>query len=131
MIHKSNSLCNRSLVPIDYLPILVWLVVVVGFATAGLIVSARVGPQRPTPAKLAPYESGMPPIGSARRRFFIKFYLTAVLFILFDIEIIFFYPWAVLFRQLGLFGLTEMGIFTLVLLIGYVYVLRKGGLDWD
>ncbi len=107
------------------------LVVVVGFATAGLIVSALVGPRRPTPAKLAPYESGMPPIGSARRRFSIKFYLTAVLFILFDIEIIFFYPWAVLFRQLGWFGLMEMGIFILVLLLGYIYVLRKGGFDWD
>lgn len=107
------------------------LIVVVGFATAGLIVSALVGPRRPTPAKLAPYESGMPPIGSARRRFSIKFYLTAVLFILFDIEIIFFYPWAVLFRQLGLFGLIEMGIFILVLLIGYVYVWRKGGFDWE
>ncbi len=117
--------------PIDYLPILVMLVVVVGFATAGLIVSALVGPRRPTPAKLAPYESGMPPIGSARRRFSIKFYLTAVLFILFDIEIIFFYPWAVLFRQLGWFGLMEMGIFILVLLLGYIYVLRKGGFDWD
>ncbi len=117
--------------PIDYLPILVMLVVVVGFATAGLIVSALVGPHRPTPAKLEPYESGMPPIGSARRRFSIKFYLTAVLFILFDIEIIFFYPWAVLFRQLGWFGLIEMGIFILVLLIGYIYVLRKGGFDWE
>ena len=116
---------------IDYLPILVMFVVVVGFAIAGLMVSALVGPRRPNPTKLAPYESGMPPIGSARRRFSIKFYLTAVLFILFDIEIIFFYPWAVLFRQLQWFGLIEMGVFILVLLIGYVYVWRKGGFDWD
>ncbi len=117
--------------PIDYLPILVMVVVVVAFAAIALVLSFLTGPRRPTPAKLSPYESGMPPIGSARRRLPIKFYLTAVLFILFDIEIIFFYPWAVLFRQLSLFGLIEMGIFILVLLIGYIYVWRKGGFDWD
>lgn len=117
--------------PIDYLPILVLLVVVIAFATIALVLSAIIGPHRPTPSKLAPYESGMPLIGSARRRLPIKFYLTAVLFILFDIEIIFFYPWAVLFRQLQLFGLIEMGVFVLVLLIAYIYVWRKGGFDWD
>ncbi len=117
--------------PIDYLPILVMVVVVVAFATIALTLSALTGPRRPTAAKLEPYESGMPPFGSARRRISIKYYLTAVLFILFDIEIIFFYPWAVLFRQLGLFGLIEMGVFMLILLIGYVYIWRKGGFDWD
>ncbi len=115
----------------DYLPILIMLIVVVGFATAGLMGSGLVGPRKPTPAKLAPYESGMPPIGSARQRFSIRYYLTAVLFILFDIEIIFFYPWAVLFRELGWFGLIEMGVFTLTLLIGFVYIWKKGGFDWD
>lgn len=117
--------------PIDYLPILVMVVVVVAFAAIALTLSTLVGPHRPTPAKLEPYESGMPPFGSARRRISIKYYLTAVLFILFDIEIIFFYPWAVLFRQLKLFGLIEMGLFVLILLIGYVYIWRKGGFDWD
>ena len=117
--------------PADYFPILVMVVVVIAFAAIALTLSAMTGPRRPNPAKLAPYESGMPPFGSARRRFPIKYYLTAVLFILFDIEIIFFYPWAVLFRQLGLFGLIEMGVFILVLLIGYVYVWRKGGFEWD
>lgn len=117
--------------PIDYLPILVMLVVAVGFAIIGLAISALVGPHRPTPAKLSPYESGMPPFGSAHRRISIKFYLTAVLFLLFDIEIIFFYPWAILFRDLRWFGLIAMGIFVLILLIGYVYVWRKGGFDWD
>lgn len=117
--------------PIDYLPILVLIVVAVGFAAVGLIFSALVGPRKPDPSKLSPYESGMPPFGSARRRISIRFYLTAVLFILFDIEIIFFYPWAVLFKQLGLFGLIEMGIFVLVLLVGYVYIWKKGGFDWD
>jgi len=117
--------------PADYLPILVMVVVVIAFAAIALTLSAMTGPRRPNPAKLSPYESGMPPFGSARRRLSVKYYLTAVLFILFDIEIIFFYPWAVLFRQLGLFGLIEMGVFILVLLIGYVYVWRKGGFEWD
>ncbi len=117
--------------PIDYLPILVMVVVVAAFATIALTLSSLVGPRRPTPAKLEPYESGMPPFGSARRRISIKYYLTAVLFILFDIEIIFFYPWAVLFLQLQLFGLIEMGLFVFILLIGYVYIWRKGGFDWD
>jgi NADH-quinone oxidoreductase subunit A len=117
--------------PIDYLPILVMVVVVVAFAAIALTISALVGPRHPSTAKLEPYESGMPPFGSARRRISIRYYLTAVLFILFDIEIIFFYPWAVLFRQLQLFGLVEMGVFILILLIGYVYIWRKGGFDWD
>ncbi len=117
--------------PNDFLPILIMLVVVVGFAAAGITVSGLVGPRKPTPSKLAPYESGMSPFGSARRRFSIKYYLTAVLFILFDIEIIFFYPWAVLFRDLGWFGLIEMGVFTLILLAGFVYVWKKGGFEWD
>jgi NADH-quinone oxidoreductase subunit A len=117
--------------PIDYLPILVMVVVVVAFAAIALTISALIGPRHPTTAKLEPYESGMPPFGSARRRISVRYYLTAVLFILFDIEIIFFYPWAVLFRQLQLFGLIEMGVFILILLIGYVYIWRKGGFDWD
>ncbi len=117
--------------PIDYLPILVMFVVVAAFAAIALVLSALTGPRHPSAAKLAPYESGMTPIGSARRRIPIKFYLTAVLFILFDIEIIFFYPWAVLFRQLQWFGLIEMGTFALVLVVGYVYIWRKGGFNWD
>ncbi len=117
--------------PIDYLPILVMVVVAFAFAAIALVFSAITGPRRPNPSKLAPYESGMPPFGSARRRISIKYYLTAVLFILFDIEIIFFYPWAVLFQQLKLFGLIEMGVFVVILLVGYVYIWRKGGFDWD
>lgn len=116
---------------IDYLPILVMLVVVVAFAVIALVLSSLTGPRHPSTSKLSPYESGMPPFGSARRRFPIKFYVTAVLFILFDIEIIFFYPWAVVFRQLQIYGLIEMGVFVLILLIAYVYVWRKGGFDWD
>ncbi len=117
--------------PSDYFPLLVMIVISAGFAAIGLIVSALMGPRRPTPVKLQTYESGMPPIGNARRRVWIRFYLVAVLFILFDIEIIFFYPWAVLFRQLRLFGLVEMLVFVAILLVGYIYIWKKGGFEWQ
>jgi NADH-quinone oxidoreductase subunit A len=80
---------------------------------------------------MSPYECGVDPVGSARDRFSIKFYLVAVLFILFDIEAVFLYPWAVAFRQLGLYGLVEMVLFIVVLLVGYLYVLKKRALDWE
>lgn len=115
----------------DYFPLLVMLVVSIGFATIGLLVSALLGPHRPTPIKGQTYESGMPPVGTARRRVWIRYYLVAVLFILFDIEIIFFYPWAVIFRQEPAFLLAEMAVFIAVLLVGYVFILRKGGFEWD
>lgn len=117
--------------PAEYFPLLIMVVVSSGFAAIGLTVSAMAGPRRPTPIKSQTYESGMPPIGSARHRVWIRYYLVAVLFILFDIEIIFFYPWAVVFRQLGLFGLMEMAVFIGILLVGYVYIWQKGGFDWQ
>ncbi len=117
--------------PSDYFPLLVMLVIAAGFAAIGLIFSALMGPRRPTVVKSQTYESGMPAIGTARRRVFIRYYLVAVLFILFDIEIIFFYPWAVLFRQLGVFGLIEMTVFVLILLVGYIYIWKKGGFEWQ
>ncbi|MGE5139835.1 MAG: NADH-quinone oxidoreductase subunit A [Rudaea sp.] len=117
--------------PADYFPLLVMLVVSAVFAALALVVSAMAGPRRPTRIKSQPYESGMPTLGTARQRVWIRYYLVAVLFILFDIEIVFFYPWAVLFRQLGLFGLVEMVVFVAILLVGYVYIWRKGGFDWQ
>jgi NADH-quinone oxidoreductase subunit A len=89
------------------------------------------GPFHPTRRKLEPYESGMTPIGPAMRRLPVKFYLVAVLFILFDIEVVFFLPFAVVARQLGLFALAEMAVFIVILLIGYVYAWRKGALEWE
>jgi NADH-quinone oxidoreductase subunit A len=89
------------------------------------------GPFRPTTRKTAPYESGMKPIGPAIRRFPVRFYLIAVLFILFDIEVVFFLPWAVVFRKMGLFALIEMFIFIAILLVGYIYAWRKGALEWE
>lgn len=117
-------------VPIEYLPILILIVIAAVFAAIALGLPAVLGPRRATKARLEPYESGMLPYSDARRRFPVHFYVVAVLFILFDIEVIFLYPWAVMLRQLKLFGLIEMGVFLLILLIGFVYAWRKGALDW-
>ena len=116
---------------INYLPILILLVISTVMAVVVIVLGAIIGPRHPTPRKLQPYESGMTPIGPAQRRFPIKFYLIAVLFILFDVEIIFLYPWAVVFRQLGWFGFIEMLIFVGILSVGYVYAWRQGALEWE
>ncbi|MDO8682712.1 MAG: NADH-quinone oxidoreductase subunit A [Armatimonadota bacterium] len=114
-----------------YFPVLILIILATGFAIGALALSYYVGPKRPNPAKVEPYECGMKPIGSARQRVPIRFYLIAMLFILFDIEIVFLYPWAVVFDQLGLFGFIEMVVFIAILTIGYVYVWRKGALEWE
>ncbi|MFQ6016275.1 MAG: NADH-quinone oxidoreductase subunit A [Anaerolineae bacterium] len=116
---------------VDYLPIFILMVLATGLSVFILIISAVFGPKRARPQKYIPYESGMVPIGTARVRFPVKFYLIAMLFIIFDIEVVFLYPWAVVFRALKLFGLIEMGIFIFILLIGYVYVWKKGALEWE
>ena len=96
-----------------------------------LVLSRWMGPYKPTVRKREPYESGMNPIGPANRRYSVKFYLVAVLFILFDIEAVFLYPWAASFRWLGLYGLIEMLLFIVILLAGYLYLLKKRALEWD
>ena len=116
---------------INYLPILILLVISTVMGVVVIVLGTIIGPRRPTPRKLQPYESGMTPIGPAQRRFPIKFYLIAVLFILFDVEIIFLYPWAVVFRQLGWFGFVEMLVFVGILLVGYIYAWRQGALEWE
>ena len=116
---------------INYLPILILLVISTVLAAVVIFISTFLGPHRPTLRKLQPYESGMTPLGPAQRRMPVKFYLVAVMFILFDVEVIFFYPWAVTFRQLGLFGFIEMVIFVAILLVGYVYAWKKGALEWE
>ena len=115
----------------DYLPIAVLIALSVFVAIAAILIGTLLGPRRPSSRKLAPYESGMQPIGPGTRRMPVRFYLIAVLFILFDIEVVFFLPWAVVFRQLGLFGLVEMLVFILILLVGYIYAWKKGALEWD
>lgn len=116
---------------LPYIPIAILLFLATGVAILVIVLGHLFGPRRPTERKSLPYESGMIPIGPATPRIPIRFYLVAVLFILFDIEVIFFLPWAVVFRQLGLFGLIEMFLFIAVLLVGYVYVWKKGALEWE
>jgi len=114
-----------------YLPILVLFLVALFIAVFVIVVSSLLGPRRSTARKLAPYESGMEPIGAAIRRIPVKFYVVAMLFIVFDIEVIFFYPFALVFRQLGVGGLAAMGVFFLVLVAGFVYEWKKGALRWE
>ena len=116
---------------LEYIAIAVMIVVATLIAAIAIGLGELLGPKRQTKVKAEPYESGVPPIGPGTRRMPVRFYLIAVLFILFDIEVIFFLPWAVVFRQLGLFGLAEMGIFILILLVGYVYAWKKGALEWE
>jgi NADH-quinone oxidoreductase subunit A len=125
---------EKSLVR-DYLPILIVFVFVAGFAVTNVVLSHFLGRRRDTRAKLIPYECGMDPVGSAHQRFSVKFYLVAMLFILFDIEAVFLLPWAVVFKSLAErlsrpFVFFEMMIFIAVLLVGYIYVWRKGIFEW-
>lgn len=115
----------------QYLPIVILAALAFLFAVFSLAASALLRPNRPTPAKLAPYECGIEPERlPTGERFSVKFYVVAMLFIIFDIETIFLFPWAVGFRQLGLFGLVEMTVFIGLVFVAYVYVWMKGGLDW-
>lgn len=116
---------------LPFIPIAILFLFVAGFAVSNIIISALIGRQRPTEEKLSPYECGVEPVGDARARFSVKFYLIAMLFVVFDIEVVFLYPWAVVFKSLGLFGLVEMGIFILVLLVCYVYIWKRGGFEWE
>src|SRR5215207_1614071 len=113
-----------------WLPILIMIGLGAGFAVFNIGLGKLVGPKRPTPEKLAPYECGMPPVGDARERHPVKFYLVAMIFLLFDIEIAFLYPWALALRDLGWAGFVQILTFFLILAVGYVYVWRKGVLDW-
>jgi NADH-quinone oxidoreductase subunit A len=114
----------------QYLPIVVLMVLAAAFAALSFFGSRLLGPHRPTPAKLAPYESGIVPKVDPAQRFPVRFYLVAMIFIIFDIEIIFLYPWAVIFHQLDVFGLVEMMIFSLAVLVSLVYLISNGALDW-
>jgi NADH-quinone oxidoreductase subunit A len=121
----------------DYLPILLMFVVAGGFAVGNVLLSQMVGQRKRTRTKLMPYECGKDPVGSARERFSVKFYLIAMIFILFDIEVIFLIPWAVVFKSFVASGASnrnliyvEMMVFVVLLLVGYIYVVRKGAFDW-
>jgi NADH-quinone oxidoreductase subunit A len=114
-----------------FLPILIMIGLGIGFAGGNVVLSQFLGPKRPTPEKSAPYECGMPPVGDARERQSVKFYLVAMIFLLFDIEVAFLYPWAIALRDLGMVGFWQIVTFFALHVTGYIYVWRKGAFDWS
>jgi NADH-quinone oxidoreductase subunit A len=115
----------------EYLPTLLFLFVATGIGIALIVIGNVLGPKRPTAEKLSPYECGFAAFEDSRMQFDIRYYLIAIQFIVFDLEIIFIIPWATVFRQLGVLGLIEMGIFVGMLLLGFIYVWKKGALEWE
>ena len=115
----------------EYLPILLFLAVAPWSASSLLVLGSLLGPQRPESEKLSPYECGFEAFEDAHMQFDVRYYLIAILFIAFDLEIAFVFPWAVIFRSLGIVGLVEMGIFLGLLVLGFVYVWKKGALEWE
>jgi len=116
---------------LEYTAIAIFIIVAIAIGFIAIGLGTIFGPRKKSGIKSMPYESGMDPIGPGTRRLPVRFYLIAVLFILFDIEVIFFLPWAIVFRQLGWFGLIEMFIFIIILLVGYFYAWKKGALEWE
>src|SRR5437773_250241 len=135
---RGRTCCKMPFRLIDYLPILLVFIVAAGFAVTNIFISQFLGQRKRTRTKMMPYECGKDPVGSAHERFSVKFYLIAMIFILFDIEVIFLVPWAVVFKTLAspAYGLrtlvyVEMMVFVVLLLAGYVYVIKKGAFDWS
>ena len=114
----------------EYAGIAVFFVLAASIVAAMLILFSRLGPKNPTPEKMAPFECGVDPISLPMGKLTIRFYLVAILFILFDVELVFLYPWAVIYRELGVLGLVEMGIFLGILVVGFVYAWDNGALEW-
>ena len=117
--------------PVDYLPILIQFIVAVGFVVAVMLATHLLGPKRHTKIKDETFECGIEVYGNARTPFSVKYFLVAILFVLFDVEVIFMYPWAVNFRELGTMGMIEMLIFMALLLTGFFYIIKKGALKWE
>ncbi|MCX6290749.1 MAG: NADH-quinone oxidoreductase subunit A [Bacteroidetes bacterium] len=122
---------NPSSIPSDYLPIFIQFLVAAGFVVAVMVATHWLGPKRKSKLKLETFECGIEPQGNARIPFSIKYFLVAILFVLFDVEVIFMYPWAVNFKVLGESGLIEMLIFMALLLTGFFYIIKKGALKWE
>lgn len=117
--------------PCEYLPVLVFMLLASAIGIGILIFASLFRPRRPYPEKLMAYESGITPVGEPRYRFSVRFYIVAMLFVVFDVEAIFLYPWAIVFDKLGLFAFVEMVIFIVILLIGYIYAWKKEAFRWD
>jgi NADH-quinone oxidoreductase subunit A len=122
---------GNTAIPENYIPILVFIGIGLAFVAGSLLVGSFIRPSRPYRAKLAPYESGSPLFSDARIQFPMRYYIIAMLFVIFDIEIIFMIPWAIRFQSLGLLGLIEMLVFITILLAGFWYAWKKGALEWD
>lgn len=122
---------NHMNSPVDYLPILIQFVVAIGFVITTLVFARIVGPRVSGQVKDENFECGIEAVGNARVPFSVKYFLVAILFVLFDVEVIFMYPWAVNFRELGVEGLVKMFIFMGMLLLGFLYIVKKGGLEWE
>ena len=120
-----------SYTPTQYLPILLFFIIAVGFGIASLMIGMLLRPHRPYREKLMAYESGVQPFSDARIPFPMRYYVITMLFVIFDIEAVYLYPWAVVFKEIGLYALIEMAFFITILLIGYIYAWRKGALEWD
>ncbi len=116
--------------PAEYIPIFFFLALACAFPVVTLLAAKLVRPESPFKEKLMPYECGIDPVSDARGRYTVRFYIVAILFVIFDVETVFLFPWAVQFRHLGLFGLAEMVIFLGLLVIGYIWVWKKGALEW-
>lgn len=117
--------------PTEYLPVLVLMAVAIAIGLGSIVVGMFFRPRRPYYEKLLPYESGNPPVGEPRLRFSVKFYIIAMLFVVFDVETIFLYPWAIVYDKIGLFALIEMMIFIVIILVGYVYAWRRDAFNWE
>lgn len=115
----------------QYIPILLILILAIALAAVMLGISSVLGPKRPSKGKLAPYESGIRPTGDTRGKFTIKYYLIGALFILFEVEVVFLFAWAVVFKKLGMLAFIEILVFLIVILSGYFYVVKKGALEWE
>ncbi len=118
-------------VPFNYIPVVIFMIIGAGFGIVSLLLGWVLRPNRPYRAKLLPYESGSPLFMDARVQFPMRYYIIAMLFVIFDIEVVFLFPWAVVFKKLGLLGLIEMGLFLAILIVGFWYAWKKGALDWD
>ncbi len=116
---------------VRYIPLLLHIVVACGLAGAIVLLSTLVGQHKHNRVKMSPYECGMQPVGDVRQRFSVKFYLVAMLFILFDVEAVFLYPWAILLKELKMFGFWEMVVYIAIVLVGLFYIWKKGALDWN
>jgi len=130
-LQHNNIQMETQSVPVDFLPIIFQVIVALGFVVVTLIATHFLGPKRKTEDKLSTFEAGIKVVGNARQPFSIKYFLVAILFVLFDVEVIFMYPWAVNFRNLGMSGMIEMFIFMGTLLLGFIYVIKKKALDWN